>query len=114
MNIDKGKIVRLLDLSNYQDNSIVSQTMINTKCGSVTFFAFDEGQGLSKHSAPYDALVYLLEGEAKITIENKIHNIKQGETIIMPANQSHALNAIKKFKMVLILIGKWILIYFYL
>ena len=91
---------------NYRDNSIVSQTIINTKCGTVTFFAFDEGQGLSEHSAPYDALVYLLDGEAKITIEENIHILKKGEMIIMPADKPHALQAIKKFKMILILIGR--------
>ncbi|MFE3846285.1 cupin domain-containing protein [Thermoplasmatota archaeon] len=106
MNIDKNKVLRLVDLSNYHDNSIVSQTMINTKCGTVTFFAFDEGQGLSEHSAPYDALVYLLDGEAKITIEENIHILKKGEMIIMPADKPHALQAIKKFKMILILIGR--------
>ena len=106
MNMDKSKVFKLLDLSDYQDNSIVSQTMINTKCGTVTFFAFDEGQGLSEHSAPYDALVYLLDGEAKITIEENIHILKKGEMIIMPADKPHALQAIKKFKMILILIGR--------
>ena len=106
MNMDKSKVFKLLDLSDYQDNSIVSQTMVNTKCGTVTFFAFDEGQGLSKHSAPYDAMVYLLDGEVEIKIEEKIHILKEGEMIIMPADKSHALLAIKKFKMILILIGK--------
>jgi len=103
MNIDKSKVFRLVDLSGYQVNSIVSQTMINTECDTVTFFAFDEGQGLSEHSAPYDAMVYLLEGEAEIKIEGKIHLLKKGEIIIMPADKSHALHAIKKFKMILIL-----------
>lgn len=106
MSIDMSKVFRLADISDYQVNSIVSQTMINTKCGTVTFFAFDKGQGLSEHCAPYNAMVYLLDGKAEVNIDGKINILKEGEMIIMPANISHALHAIEKFKMILILIGK--------
>jgi quercetin dioxygenase-like cupin family protein len=106
MSIDVNKIFRFVDLSEYQDNSIISQTVINNKCGTVTFFAFDKGQGLSDHSAPFDALVYILDGEAEIIIEGKLNILKEGEMIIMPKNKVHGLFAKKRFKMILILIKK--------
>ncbi|HCJ78581.1 MAG TPA: cupin domain-containing protein [Desulfotomaculum sp.] len=98
------KAEKLIDLVDYQENSIVSRTIIDKETGSVTLFAFDEGQGLSEHTAPYDALVYLLDGEAEIFISGKPLQIKEGEMVIMPANQPHALKAVKKFKMVLTMI----------
>ena len=103
MSIKKNKRYKLVDLSDYQDNSIVSQTLINTKCGTITFFAFDEGQGLSKHSAPFDAMVFILDGEAEINIDDNINILKKDEMIIMPADKPHAVFAVKKFKMILIL-----------
>ena len=106
MSIDIGKILRLSEISDYQDNSIVSRTIINTKSGTVTLFAFDKGQGLSKHSAPYDALLYLLEGKAEVNIDGNKNILQKGELIIMPADIPHAIYAIEKFKMILILIGK--------
>ena len=95
---------RLIDLVNYQDCSVVSRKIINKKTGTVTVFAFDEGQGLSEHTAPFDALVYLLEGEVEIVISDRPLRLKEGEIVIMPDNQPHALKAIKKFKMMLTMI----------
>jgi quercetin dioxygenase-like cupin family protein len=94
----------LVDLADYQEGSIVSRTIIDKKTGTVTFFAFDEGQGLSEHTAPFDALVFLLDGEAEIVISGKPFRLKAGEMVIMPANDPHALKATKRFKMVLTMI----------
>lgn len=98
-----AKAIRLIDLADYQKGSVVSRTIIEKKSGTVTFFAFDKGQGLSEHTAPFDALVYILDGEAEIVISGKPFHLKEGEMVIMPANQPHALRAIKKFKMILIM-----------
>src|SRR4030042_4687639 len=95
------QVARLAELADYQDGSIVSREIISKKTGTVTLFAFDQGQGLSEHTAPFDALVYVFDGEAEIAISGKSLRVKQGEMVIMPANQPHALNAIKKFKMML-------------
>lgn len=100
----KGQKARLVDLIEYQDGSVVSREIISKKTGTVTLFAFDEGQGLSEHTAPFDALVYLFDGEAEIIISGKPFHLKEGEMIIMPANESHALKVVKKFKMLLIMI----------
>ena len=104
--MEKGgiKAVRLVELADYQKGSIVSRTVIDKKTGTVTFFAFDEGQGLSEHTAPFDALVYLLDGEAEVVISGKPFRLKAGEMVIMPANEPHALRAITKFKMILTMI----------
>jgi len=99
-----GQAVRLADLADYQEGSIVSRAIIDKKTGTVTFFAFAEGQGLSEHTAPFDALVYLLEGEAEIVISGKPIRLKNGEMAIMPANQPHALKATENFKMILTMI----------
>ena len=99
-----AQVLTLSDLIDYQEGSVVSRTLVDRKTGTVTLFAFDEGQGLSEHTTPFDALVYLLDGEAEIKISGKAHFLKEGEMIIMPANQPHALKAIKKFKMILIMI----------
>lgn len=95
---------KLIDLVDYQDCSVVSREITNKKTGTVTVFAFDEGQGLSEHTAPFDALVYLLEGEVEIVISGRPLRLKEGEIVIMPTNQPHALKAIKKFKMMLTMI----------
>jgi quercetin dioxygenase-like cupin family protein len=100
----KTKMAKLADLVDYQDGAVVSREIINQKSGSVTLFAFDEGQGLSEHMAPFDAMVYLLDGEAEIAISGRPLQLKQGEMVIMPANQPHSLKAIKRFKMVLTMI----------
>lgn len=94
----------LSDLITYQDDSVVSRTLINKAAGTVTLFAFDANQGLSEHTAPYDAMVYVLDGEVEIRIAGKPITLKQGEMTIMPANQPHALTAKTKFKMLLIMI----------
>jgi quercetin dioxygenase-like cupin family protein len=99
-----GQALDLTDLADYQEGSIVSRTIIDKKAGTVTFFAFAEGQGLSEHTAPFDALVYLVEGEAEIVISGKPIHLKGGEMVIMPANQPHALRATRNFKMILTMI----------
>ena len=106
--VDSSKIDNSLvyksDIIDYQENSVVSRTIIDKVAGSVTFFAFAEDQGLSEHSAPYDALVYITDGEAEIVISGKPHRLKKDEIIIMPANEPHSLSAITKFKMMLVMI----------
>lgn len=94
----------LADLVAYQRVAVVSRTIIDKETGTVTLFSFDEGQGLSEHTAPFDALVYLLDGEAEISISGKPFHLRTGEMIIMPGNQPHALKATKRFKMVLTMI----------
>ena len=98
------EILDLKGLVDYQSGSVVSKTLINKKTGTVTLFAFDEGQGLSEHVAPFDAMVNVIDGEADIYISGKPFHLKAGQTIIMPADKPHALKAVKKFKMLLIMI----------
>ena len=100
----KSQIMKMISLAEYQEDSIVSRTLIDKKAGTVTLFAFDEGQGLSEHVAPYDALVSVFDGEAEITVSGKAFSLKEGEILILPANKPHALKAIRKFKMMLIMI----------
>ena len=88
----------------YQEGSVVSREIISKPTGTVTLFAFDAGQGLSEHKTPHDALVYILDGEAEVTISGQPHHLKTGDAIIMPANQPHALKALKRFKMMLTMI----------
>jgi quercetin dioxygenase-like cupin family protein len=102
--VAKAQTVKMIDLASYQEASIVSRTLIDKKAGTVTFFAFDEGQGLSEHVAPYDALVCILDGEAEVVISGKTYHLDEGEMILMPANKPHALKATKKFKMMLVMI----------
>jgi quercetin dioxygenase-like cupin family protein len=97
-------IQNLNELIDYQENSVVSKTLIDKAVGTVTLFAFDKGEGLSEHTAPYDALVYIFDGEAEITIKGKPFQLKKNQMIIMPANDPHALRAIEKYKMMLIMI----------
>jgi quercetin dioxygenase-like cupin family protein len=99
-----AQALKLFDLINYQDGSVVSREIIRKNTGTVTLFAFDQGQGLSEHTTPFDALVNILDGEAEITISQKPYSLNKGEMIIMPANQPHAVKATKKFKMLLIMI----------
>ena len=99
-----AQAVNLAGMIDYQAGSVVSRTIIDTKAGTVTLFAFDEGEGLSEHTAPYDALVYILDGEANITISGKPVRLKKGEVTIMSANEPHALSAVTKFKMLLTMI----------
>ncbi len=100
----KSKVTKLIELTDYQAGSIVSRTIIDENTGTVTLFAFDEGQGLSEHTTPFDALVQLLDGEANIIISGKKYRLHAGEMIIMPANEPHAVESVTKFKMMLIMI----------
>ena len=99
-----GQVADLAGLADYQEGSVVSRTIIEKKTGTVTLFAFDEGQGLSEHTTPYDALVYILDGETEVTISGKALRLKQGAMVIIPANQPHALKALTRFKMLLTMI----------
>ena len=100
----RGKALRLSALSEYQSGAIVSRTLIDKKVGTVTVFAFDEGQGLSEHTAPFDALVQIVEGEAVITISGTPLTATAGEIVTLPANEPHSLRAVKRFKMLLTMI----------
>ena len=100
----KGKVQSLAGLVDYQEGSIVSREILKKESGTLTVFAFDQGQGLSEHTAPFDALVNVHEGEAEILIDGKPHITKAGEFIIMPANVPHALKAKVKFKMLLVML----------
>jgi len=100
----KIRAVMMSDLADYQEDSVVSRTVIDKKAGTVTFFAFDQGQGLSEHVASYDALLCILDGEAEITVSGKTYRLKEGEMILIPAKKPHALKAKKRFKMMLIMV----------
>lgn len=99
-----AKATKMADLAKYQKKAVVSRTLIDKKAGTVTLFAFDETQGLSEHTAPFDALVYILDGEAEIVIEGKPIRLKENEMTIMPANKPHVVKAVSRFKMLLIMI----------
>mgnify|MGYP000950509901 CR=1 FL=1 len=101
---DLTKAFILKDMAAYQDHSVVSREIIRKPSGTLTVFAFDQGEGLSEHTAPFDATVYILEGEAEITIDKKPHVVRAGEMLIMPANKPHALKALTRYKMLLIMI----------
>jgi quercetin dioxygenase-like cupin family protein len=92
------------DLISYQEGAIVSRVILKAEAGNVTLFAFDAGQELSEHTAPFDALVHVLDGEAEIRISSQPFQLKSGEAIIMPANQPHAVKAVNKFKMLLTMV----------
>lgn len=96
--------VSLVSLISYQEGSVVSRTLVKQEKGTVTLFAFDAGQGLSEHTAPFDALVHILDGEADITISGRPLHARAGEAVLMPANQQHALHAPVRFKMLLTMI----------
>ena len=99
-----AKAANIAALVDYQSGAFVSRTIIERNTGTVTLFAFDRGQGLSEHTAPYDALVHVIDGEAVITIDGQSLNLKNGEVTIMPANRPHALRADVRFKMMLVMI----------
>ncbi len=103
----RGKVFDISALLDYQVDAVVSREIIKKDTGTVTLFAFDKGQGLSEHAAPFDALVYIVDGAAEIIISGKSNRVKTGEMIIMPANRPHALKAIKKFKMLLVMIKSY-------
>ena len=106
MNTLAGTVLNINDLVPYQTGSVVSRTLIDKSVGTVTVFAFDHGQGLSEHTAPFDALVQITDGTADITIDGSLHTVKEGEMIIMPANRPHSLKANPQFKMLLTMIRK--------
>jgi quercetin dioxygenase-like cupin family protein len=99
-----SEALNLNKMIDYQQDSVVSRTLIKKKTGNVTLFAFDQGQALSEHTAPFDAIAFILDGESEITVSGKTHHLKSGEMIIMPANEPHALKAVKKYKMLLVMI----------
>ncbi|MEA5001045.1 MAG: cupin domain-containing protein [Endomicrobiaceae bacterium] len=100
----KAKTVKTKDLIGYNESAVISRTIIDKPSGTITAFSFDKGQGLSEHTAPFDAMAEIIDGEAEITIEGKKNIVKEGEFIIMPAGKTHALKAVQKFKMLLIMI----------
>jgi quercetin dioxygenase-like cupin family protein len=102
----KSEVLHMADLAAYQDGSVVSRQITKQEAGNITLFAFDEGQELSEHTAPFDALVHVLDGEVEVRISGKPFHLKTGDAIILPANEAHALTAVKKFKMLLTMIRK--------
>jgi len=103
-NKETPEILDLESLLDYQEGSVVSRMLINKKIGTVTMFSFDKGEGLSEHTAPFDALVYVFDGKAEIIISKKSYILEKGQMITMPANEHHALNALERFKMMLIMV----------
>ena len=99
-----GSQANINELISYQPGAVVSRTLINKKAGTVTLFSFDEGQSLSEHTAPYDALVHVFDGEAEIIIGGEPHQLNNGDVIIMPGGIPHAVTANKKFKMILVMV----------
>lgn len=99
-----AKAAVLAGLVEYQTGAVVSRTIVDRKTGTVTLFAFDKGQGLSEHTAPFDALVYIADGHAIVTISGKDIAVNSGEVVIMPAHKPHALKAVDRFKMMLVMI----------
>ena len=99
-----GRAVEMNGLVSYQSGSVVSRTLIDRKIGTITLFAFDAEQGLSEHTAPFDAFAQIVDGVAEVTIGGKVQKVASGEFIIMPANIPHSLKAVEKFKMMLVMI----------
>lgn len=100
----KGKVLNLEVMVEYSSGGVISKQVLKNPSGNITLFSFDKGQGLTEHTAPFDAVVQVLDGEAQITIGGNPNLVKKGETIIMPANVSHALHAVEQFKMLLTMI----------
>jgi quercetin dioxygenase-like cupin family protein len=96
-------IILLKDSVEYQEDSVVSREILETEGGTVTVFAFDQGQGLSEHTAPFNALVQIIDGEAKINIEKISYTLTEGQMIELPANKPHSIKALKRFKMLLVM-----------
>jgi quercetin dioxygenase-like cupin family protein len=101
---EKSTILTLADMVEYSDNGIISKRVLDKQTGNVTLFSFDKGQRLSEHTAPFDAMIQVIEGTAEIFIDGKPYHLSQGNSIIMPANIPHAVNAAEKFKMILTMI----------
>lgn len=106
--VDKDKlslnVVNLANLVSYQKDAIVSHTVIDNDAGSITIFAFDKGQGLNEHKAPYDALIYILEGEASVTISDRLLRLEEEQMVTLTGNTPHSIRATNRFKMLLVLI----------
>jgi quercetin dioxygenase-like cupin family protein len=102
--IARAQVVHLADLAAYQDGAIVSRQITKADAGNVTLFAFDAGQELSEHTAPFDALVHALDGAAEVTISGEVFALRAGDAIVLPAGQPHALKAVARFKMLLTMI----------
>jgi len=100
----KGEVFKVADYVDYADGSIVSKTLIKKDTGNITLFSFASGQGLSEHTAPFDAVVQILDGKAEITVGGKANEVQKGEMLIMPADIPHALHARERFKMLLVMI----------
>ena len=100
----RGQVIGLASSVDYADGAVISKTLLDKKAGTLTLFSFDQGQGLSEHVSPYDATVIVTEGEATLVIGGKPLNVKAGEMVIMPANVPHAVQAEKRFKMLLVMI----------
>jgi Uncharacterized conserved protein, contains double-stranded beta-helix domain len=100
----KGTVLRFEDLIDYSDGGVISKQILKNEAGNVTLFSFDKGQGLTEHTAPFDAMVQVLDGEVEIRIGGEPHSLKKGESIMMPANIPHALFATERFKMLLTMI----------
>jgi quercetin dioxygenase-like cupin family protein len=103
-NIDFSKVIEMDGLVSYQDGQVVSRTLAQGKNMSLTLFAFDKGEEISSHSSGGDAMVYILDGVAEITVGEETFSVKKGETIVMPAGVPHALLASEKFKMLLVVV----------
>jgi len=100
----RGKVLTLKDLVDYQDGTVASRMIVNTKAGTITLFSFDEDEGLSEHTAPFDAVVTILDGECEVWVQGVTYQMKEGDTIIFPAGLPHALSAVTRFKMSLTMI----------
>jgi quercetin dioxygenase-like cupin family protein len=100
----RAQVLKIADLVDYQDGSVVSRILVKAETGNVTLFAFDEGQDLSEHTVPFDGLVHVLDGEVEIKISGKLFRLRTGDAIVMPANEPHAVKAVKRFKMSLTMI----------
>ncbi len=102
--LPEGQMVELASLIGYQEGSVVSRTLVEARAGTITLFAFDEGQGLSEHTAPYDALLHVLDGEALVTVAGHENPMGPGDAVLLPAGKPHAVRATRRFKMVLTMI----------
>lgn len=100
----KSVVINVEDLLDYQEGAVVSREIIRKETGTVTIFAFDKGEGLSEHTAPFDAMVQIIDGKAEITISGKKNTLQRGDMIIMPADEPHALHALEQYKMILTMI----------
>jgi len=101
---NRTEVLSANDLISYQDESVISRTLVKKDTGTITLFAFDKGQGLSEHTAPFDALAHIIDGDAEIVIDGEVFNLTSNEMIIMPANKPHALKSLSKFKLLLTMI----------